>query len=717
MKKRERLFLIAFDIFLVGILLNSTKFNVIEPAIKAIHAIQLAGAFLAIFKILLDFIDIIKSKKKIKIKYLYLLFFLITLPVFYVTRSKNLVYLVVFILASKNVDFKKILRSALRTLCIVFIFVLLSCFFGLIDDLTVSRGVLIRHSYGWNSPNCMMLNIFEIVTIYLYLRKDNLKITNFIISFIALFGAYYFTNSRMGFFAGILLLIIFFLLKHTKISILYEKLKYLVYAIPLILTIAFLGLIFAYQKYELYELDAKFTGRLLFSEKAIEEYQIKPFGNKIKFVGQQFESEYEKNGSYNYVDNSYLKTLLNLGYIFTAYLFLLLIVLNKHAYKRKDYYLLSILVISEVYCFFDSWLLGVEFNPYLLLLGSYIYPLVLIEEPLKKEVKDNKKILSISVAAYNLEKLIKQNLDSFINSKYKDNLEIIVTDDESKDNTVKVVEEYTKKYPGIIKLVKQKNSGPGSTVNSGIKHANGKYFRMVDGDDRVNTSNLDRLLEYLSNLDADMIINDYDFLDDKTEKVINTTHLDIEPYKKYYFEDICDQFYLEMHNVIYKTDILKNKKIKLDNCYYTDVEYLLFPLPYIKTCMYIDESIYVYRINQSNQSVSFKSMQKNIDKHDLVLNNLIDFYKKHKNKLKDNTHDFILKRISNFADNQLVTLLTFDINKEQIDKIKTYNDKLYKKDETVFNEYKTSKKYKILKLSNYKLTNLLHKLIIKKASK
>ncbi len=712
-EKKENLFIIAFDIFLVGILLNSTKFNVIEPAIKMIHIIQIIGTVLAMVKIIIDVIDIFKSKKKIKINYLYLLFFISTLIIFYITKSKTIVYFDVFILAAKDVDFNRILRSTFRTLIVTFIFVLCSCFFGLIEDLTVDRVDIIRHSYGWNSPNCFILTVFEMITLYLYLNRKKLNLMRFCICFIALFTTYYFTNSRMGFLSGLLLIFIFMLLRYTKFSKLYDIFKYLIYALPTLLIVLYLGLTFAFQKYNLYELDDKLTGRLFYSSNAIEEYKIKPFGTKIDFVGQQLEEEYTEGRVYNYVDNSYLKTLLNYGVIFTIYLLIFLFLLNRYAYKRKNYYLLTILVISELYCFFDSWLIGIEFNPFLLLLASYIYPICYKKEKLEIKSK-NKKILSISVAAYNLGDMIKQCLDSFVKSDVLDYLEIIVTDDGSKDNTAEIVNEYVNKYPDSIKLVKQRNQGPGSTVNSGIKHATGKYFRMVDGDDRVVTSNLKELITYLDNTNVDMIINDYDYLDHKAEKIIGTSeHLEIESYKEYQFEDICDQIYLEMHNVIYKTDLLKSKKITLDNGFYTDVQYLLYPIPYVKTCVYIDKSIYVYRINQSNQSVSLKSLQKNIDTHNQRLNNLIEFYKENKKRLSDNKKYHVLRRITNFADNQLAILLTFDIDNKQIKKIKDYNESL-SKNEDIFKLYSKGKKYKLLDKSNYKLINLLHKMVLRK---
>ena len=115
------------------------------------------------------------------------------------------------------------------------------------------------------------------------------------------------------------------------------------------------------------------------------------------------------------------------------------------------------------------------------------------------------KVLSVSVAAYNVEKFIEQCLDSFIDPAILDRVEILVTDDGSKDRTPEIVSAYEKKYPGTFRLISQKNAGPGSTVNSGIKHATGKYFRMVDGDDWVNTAQMGAFLDILEKTNADMV--------------------------------------------------------------------------------------------------------------------------------------------------------------------------------------------------------------------
>ena len=111
--------------------------------------------------------------------------------------------------------------------------------------------------------------------------------------------------------------------------------------------------------------------------------------------------------------------------------------------------------------------------------------------------KNMEKILSISVAAYNVEQFIVQNIESFLGTSVSSKIEVLIIDDGSKDCTAQIVKEYEMKYPEIIKLIHQENSGPGSTVNNGIQHANGKYFRMVDGDDWVNTNDLENYIHFL----------------------------------------------------------------------------------------------------------------------------------------------------------------------------------------------------------------------------
>lgn len=320
------------------------------------------------------------------------------------------------------------------------------------------------------------------------------------------------------------------------------------------------------------------------------------------------------------------------------------------------------------------------------------------------------KILSISVAAYNLEKYIEQNIKSFINSKYRDEIEVLIIDDESTDQTANIVKRYEKAYPNTIRLIKQKNAGPGSTVNNGIKNAKGKYFKMVDGDDWVETSQLDEMIEKLRNVKTDLIITNYEKYSEKEKKIIEVINADLPKNIDLQFNEVCSKLFLPMHQITIKTSILQNNKVKLDNGFYTDTEYALYPLPYVKTIMYLDLNIYVYRIARAGQSVSIKSLQKNIEMHNEVLNNLITFYEKNKPNLDITVLEHIAKRIARVAWNETATMLTFKNNKDMKKDIKEFILKLKNKSYDIYKMYIKRNSAKLIVYSGYSLVWLMSKI-------
>lgn len=325
------------------------------------------------------------------------------------------------------------------------------------------------------------------------------------------------------------------------------------------------------------------------------------------------------------------------------------------------------------------------------------------------------KILTISVAAYNIEQYIEKNLESFVNSQVNDLIEVIVVDDGSKDNTTAIVQKYVDKYPNTIKLVKQKNAGPGATVNTGLRNATGKYFKMVDGDDWVETKNLNILVENLCSIDTDMIITNNKVYDNSKEKVIGSVSFELEDNKVFEFKNINNKLSLDMHNVAYRTSILKENKIILDNGFYTDVEFLLLPMPFVNNVIYYNMDIYVYRIAREGQSVSLSSFQKNIKMHDIVLKRLIEYYEEYKMQIPENVSSIVRNRLIMMADKQLQILLSFEPNNDNKNKIKEYFKEINFKSKEIYSFLVKLKKGRLLLLSNYKLYYIFSKYINKKS--
>ena len=117
-----------------------------------------------------------------------------------------------------------------------------------------------------------------------------------------------------------------------------------------------------------------------------------------------------------------------------------------------------------------------------------------------KEMQDNfceQKLLTVSVASYNVEKTLRKTLDSFCDKRYIDYIEVLIEDDGSTDKTQDIGKEYEMKYPQSFRYIKKDNGGHGSTINKSIELAQGLYFKVIDGDDWVDNNDFNELINVL----------------------------------------------------------------------------------------------------------------------------------------------------------------------------------------------------------------------------
>lgn len=96
------------------------------------------------------------------------------------------------------------------------------------------------------------------------------------------------------------------------------------------------------------------------------------------------------------------------------------------------------------------------------------------------------KLLTITIPCYNSAAYMRNCIESLLPGG--DEVEIIIVNDGSKDETKEIADEYAAKYPSIVKAIHKENGGHGSAVNAGIEHATGLYFKVVDSDDWVKNS-------------------------------------------------------------------------------------------------------------------------------------------------------------------------------------------------------------------------------------
>lgn len=322
-----------------------------------------------------------------------------------------------------------------------------------------------------------------------------------------------------------------------------------------------------------------------------------------------------------------------------------------------------------------------------------------------------KKILTVSIAAYNIQKFIDKALNSLVISDSNE-FEVLIINDGSKDDTLQIAKEYEKKYPNIFKVINKVNGGYGSTINAGIKYASGKYFKQLDGDDWYDTNNLKEILSILKTSDEDIIYTPY-YLFFEKDNSIKTIHNKIEKNLNSVLIDevikLADP-YLPMHSLMFKTDILKKHNIQiLENCFYTDVEYAVYPFLFAKTIKIVNIPLYVYRIGREGQSVSIEGRIKHYKDHLKVDNKMLDILKNN-TKLKKNVLKYLKKYFSSiFASCMSNYLLILKSNRENYNLIKEYDKKIYEVDKEVYNKMgEISGSVKYLRKFGYIGYKLLH---------
>ena len=243
------------------------------------------------------------------------------------------------------------------------------------------------------------------------------------------------------------------------------------------------------------------------------------------------------------------------------------------------------------------------------------------------------KLLSFAIPCYNSKDYMEHCIESILPGG--DDVEIIIVDDGSKDETAAIADRYAAEYPDIVKAVHQENGGHGEAVNTGLKNATGKYFKVVDSDDWVDSDVLLKIIGLLKELIAgpdtvDMFISNYiyDKVGQKRKRIMQY-HSAMPTEQVFTWEEMGNMrlgHYILMHSVIYRTGLLRECGLKLPkHTFYVDNIFVFQPLPFVKKLYYLDAEFYHYFIGREDQSVNETIMIGRIDQQIRVNKIMIDF--------------------------------------------------------------------------------------------
>lgn len=260
------------------------------------------------------------------------------------------------------------------------------------------------------------------------------------------------------------------------------------------------------------------------------------------------------------------------------------------------------------------------------------------------------KVLTVIIPSYNTESFIKKNMTTFIDERIFKKVEILLINDGSKDNTAELAEKYEKDFPGFVRFINKENGGHGSVINRGIQEAQGKYIKVIDADDWVDTDNLVKLVKQLDTTDADVVINPYIKVHQQTGEKLLCGTIDNVDDSTFEFNKIVKANYkIVLHSGTYKTELFRGHGIKVtEKCFYEDFQYTFYPIPYINTVLYDDHPVYYYLVGQKTQSVNATSGLKNIEMYKKVLFDSVDYYENIKDSVNDVTNAYMDNCLSDF---------------------------------------------------------------------
>lgn len=228
------------------------------------------------------------------------------------------------------------------------------------------------------------------------------------------------------------------------------------------------------------------------------------------------------------------------------------------------------------------------------------------------------KILTIVIPTYNMQDYLRRCLDSLIvPEEQMKQLEVLVVNDGSRDNSSAIAHEYQDKYPSTFRVIDKENGNYGSCVNRGLKEATGKYIKILDADDWFDVKGFRQFLIKLQVLNVDVVITDFNvvnIIDDSVKKwkilCPKNTIIGLKDVLK------AQPLGVLMHSVCYKTVLLKSiSYVQPEGISYTDQIWINEPIANAKTFYYYPVIVYQYMVGREGQTVDPNVSIKNINHH------------------------------------------------------------------------------------------------------
>jgi len=371
-----KILLILFSIFVVNktftlsVLNYDVSFSLVRKII--LYSVYIIFVIYIICKVI--------KKNKINLKWWWLL--VISLIITIISKNTEPIIALLIILTFKDIKPEKIVRVCFWSNIFSLFIIILLYLVNIIPDYKYFSGTSIRHSLGFYYPTFPSTILFFIVLMRLFIKKGKIGIFETLIYIVAILIMYKYTLSKTGLILSVAVVIfslickILNLLKIDIESVMRSNvITVIIYILPIIILLFSIGTAVSYNSNSKFmvSLNKVLNNRLEVAHKTINNEGISLFGKNITWIGnggRWYEDIPE--GEYNFVDNAYLKMMLDCGIIYLIVFMLIIIKNQRKLIEKKEYISLFIIFIILLWGISEPNILDLEKNVFLIMIFSNV---------------------------------------------------------------------------------------------------------------------------------------------------------------------------------------------------------------------------------------------------------------------------------------------------------------------------------------------------------
>lgn len=236
------------------------------------------------------------------------------------------------------------------------------------------------------------------------------------------------------------------------------------------------------------------------------------------------------------------------------------------------------------------------------------------------------KLLSVIVPTYNMEAYLDKCLSSLIvgepDCDLMRSLEVLVVNDGSTDRSSEIAHGYELRYPDTFKVIDKENGNYGSCINEALAIATGKYVKVLDADDSFDHDALRLYLNEIKDLDVDVVLTEVREVHTSGKIISQQKNIPMDERKVLSWQSMIpySKGFMFAHHFTYRRQLLLDIDYhQTEGHYYTDNEWVAYPLVSVETVYYCLVILYNYLLGRNGQSVSLEVQRKSLASYKSLL--------------------------------------------------------------------------------------------------